>query len=70
MRRRARLSFGFGLALALGAALAGCGRDEGPAPAPPEAAETWEGYGAQTVVLFFAEGGIEPLHQGIPGAIE
>ncbi|MBN2172401.1 MAG: GerMN domain-containing protein [Candidatus Krumholzibacteriota bacterium] len=39
---------------------AGCG--PGEAPAPPEGAEpeTWEGYGSQTVVLFFAEGSLEP----------
>lgn len=41
--------------------LAACGGPEEDAPAPPlEQAETWEGYGTQTVVLFFAEGSLEP----------
>lgn len=48
------------LLLAVAALAAGCG--PGDAPPPPEAAEpeAWEGYGSQTVVLFFAEGGLEP----------
>ncbi len=42
--------------------LAACGTPdaESPAPLPAEQAESWEGYGSQTVVLFFAEGGLEP----------
>jgi spore germination protein GerM len=37
-----------------------CGEKETPAPLPAEQAESWEGYGSQTVLLFFAEGGVEP----------
>lgn len=54
-------------ALALGCLLAllgggpGCDKEEGPAPPPGEPAESWEGYGSQTAVLFFAEGGLDPV---------
>ncbi|MCP4546425.1 MAG: GerMN domain-containing protein [bacterium] len=36
--------------------------DETESPVPAET-DTWEGYGSQTVVLFFAEGGLEPTWQ-------
>lgn len=38
-----------------------CDKEEGPAPPPVELAESWEGYGSQTAVLFFAEGGLDPV---------
>jgi len=38
-----------------------CGPEQMPEPLPLEQAEQWEGYGTQTVVLFFAEGGLEPV---------
>ena len=41
-------------------AASGCGESNPPEPLPVEQAEAWEGYGTQTVVLFFAEGGLEP----------
>ncbi|MEZ4396186.1 MAG: GerMN domain-containing protein [Candidatus Krumholzibacteriia bacterium] len=50
-------------ALAIGAllvTLAGCGEEQAPAPLPQEQVDSWEGYGSQTVLLFFAEGGVEP----------
>jgi hypothetical protein len=60
------------LLAALTGALAadGCGRDEGPAPPPIELAETWEGYGSQTAVLFFAEGGLDPVWREELRAVE
>ena len=59
-----------GLAIAAALALAGCDRDEGPAPPPVELAETWEGYGSQTAVLFFAEGGLDPVWREELRAVE
>ncbi|MBM4119007.1 hypothetical protein FJ251_14985, partial [bacterium] len=58
MERRA-LALGCLLLLAAGGP--GCDRQEGPAPAPVETGESWEGYGSQTAVLFFAEGGLDPV---------
>jgi hypothetical protein len=57
-------------ALAIALAAAGCARDEGPAPPPIELAETWEGYGSQTAVLFFAEGGLDPVWREELRAVE
>jgi hypothetical protein len=48
------------IALALGTVACASPDAESPAPLPAEQAESWEGYGSQTVVLFFAEGGLEP----------
>lgn len=60
------LTLGLTLTLLLGLSLlTGClpgclpGGEEEALP-PPEM-ESWEGYGSQTAVLFFAEGGLEPL---------
>lgn len=58
MLKRA-LAFACLLAL-VGGGLA-CDQEEGPAPPPVELAEHWEGYGSQTAVLFFAEGGLDPV---------
>lgn len=62
-RLRALAARGRALALLLALAAVAAGCSPGEAPVPPEAAEpeAWEGYGSQTVVLFFAEGGLEPV---------
>ena len=57
---------GLSLALVIGA----CDRSEGPAPPPVELAETWEGYGSQTAVLFFATGGLDPVWREELRAVE
>lgn len=46
--------------LLIALSLAACGPEETPQPLPVEQGERWDGYGTQTVVLFFAEGGLEP----------
>jgi len=49
------------IAMALTAAACGPRDAESPALLPAEGADSWDGYGSQTVVLFFAEGDLEPI---------